>query len=83
MACRLLGDLYLGELSRPDLAVPCYQEFRQSAKSGADTSYKLGQAYEQLGDKARAVKCYQQVVSFDGHPLAGEAHDALYRLQTN
>jgi tetratricopeptide (TPR) repeat protein len=83
MACRFLGDLYLGELSRPDLAVPCYQEFRQSAKSGADTSYKLGQAYEQLGDKARAVKCYQQVVSFDGHPLAGEAHDALYRLQTS
>jgi tetratricopeptide (TPR) repeat protein len=83
MACRILGDLYLGELSRPDLAVPCYQDFRQSAKSGADTSYKLGQAYEQLGDRARAVKCYQQVVSFDGHPLAGEAHDALYRLQTN
>ena len=33
-ACRLLGDLYLSELSRPDLAVPCYQDFRQSAKSG-------------------------------------------------
>jgi tetratricopeptide (TPR) repeat protein len=83
MACRLLGDLYLGELGRPDLAVPCFQDFRQSAKSGADTSYKLGQAYEQLGDRDKAVKCYQQVTSFDGHPRAAEAHDALYRLQAN
>jgi tetratricopeptide (TPR) repeat protein len=83
MACRLLGDLYLGELGRPDLAVPCFQDFRQSAKSGADTSYKLGQAYEQLGDRPKAVKCYQQVTSFDGHPLAADAHDALYRLQAH
>jgi tetratricopeptide (TPR) repeat protein len=82
-ACRLLGDLYLGEMGRPDLAVPCFQAFRESVKSGADTSYKLGQAYEALGDRARAVKCYQQVTSFDGHPLAAEAHDALYRLQAN
>jgi tetratricopeptide (TPR) repeat protein len=81
LSCRLLGDLYLNELARPDLAVACYQDFRQSPKSGADTSYKLGQAYEQLGDHKRAVKCYKQVTTFDSHPLAPEARDALSRLQ--
>jgi tetratricopeptide (TPR) repeat protein len=79
LSCRLLGDLYLNE--KPDLAVQCFQEYRKSPKSGADTQYKLGVAYENLGDRARAVKCYQQVVAFEGHPLAGEAHDALTRLQ--
>ena len=79
-ANRLLGDLYLSELSRPDLALECFTSFRQSSKSGADTLYKLGLAYEQLGDRTRAVKFYQHVVSYDGHPLASEAHDALSRL---
>jgi tetratricopeptide (TPR) repeat protein len=79
LSCRLLGDLYLNE--KPDVAVQCFQEFRKSPKSGADTLYKLGVAYENLGDRARAVKCYQQVIGFDGHPLAGEAQDALQRLQ--
>jgi tetratricopeptide (TPR) repeat protein len=81
LSCRILGDLYLNELARPDLAVACYQDFRQSPKSGADTSYKLGQAYEQLGDHKKAAKCYKQVTTFDSHPLAPEARDALSRLQ--
>ena len=72
VACQLLGDLYL-EAGRPDLAVPCLTEFRKSAKSGAKTLYKLGQAYEQLGDRARAVKAYQQVTAYDGNPLAYDA----------
>jgi tetratricopeptide (TPR) repeat protein len=80
LACQLLGDLYM-ELERADLAVPCYVEFRKSAKSGARTLYKLGQAYEQLGDRARAVKAYKQVTAYEGNPLVSEAHDALYRLQ--
>ncbi len=81
VACRLLGDLYLQELSRPDLAVACYGDFRKSAKSGADTMYKLGQAHEQLGDRARALKCYEQVTAYENHPLASEAREAVYRLQ--
>jgi tetratricopeptide (TPR) repeat protein len=81
LCCRLLGDLYLNEVNRPDLAVPCYQDFRKSSKSGADTSFKLGQAYEQLGDYPRATKCYQQVMAFDGHPLARDAREALGRLK--
>jgi tetratricopeptide (TPR) repeat protein len=76
---RLLGDLSLED--KPDLAVECFKEFRKSSHSGADTMYKLGRAYESLGDRARAVKCYKQVAAFDSHPLAPEAHDALQRLQ--
>jgi len=81
LTCRLLGDLYLYELGRPDLAVVCFNEFRKTSKSGADTLYKLGQAYEQTGDRTRAVKCYEHVTAYEGHPLAPDARDALYRLQ--
>jgi tetratricopeptide (TPR) repeat protein len=80
-ACQLLGDLYL-EVGRPDLAVPCLTDFRQSSKSGARTLFRLGQAWEQLGDSRRAVRCYKQVTAYEGNPLTPEAHDALHRLQT-
>jgi tetratricopeptide (TPR) repeat protein len=80
LGCRLLGDLYLEE--QPDKAIECLQEFRKSARSGADTLYKMGVAYERLGDLGRAVNCYKQVAAFDQHPLAPEAHDAILRLQT-
>ena len=43
--------------------------------------YRLGQAYEQVGDPARAIKCYEQVTAYDGHPLAPDAREALYRLR--
>jgi tetratricopeptide (TPR) repeat protein len=82
LASKLLGELYLYDLHRPDLAVACFKDFRQSSKSGADTIYKLGQAYEQIGDLVRAVKSYKHVVSYDSHPLAPDARDALARLQS-
>lgn len=82
LSCRLLGEAYLNEMSRPDLAIPCFTEFRKSSKSGADTLYKLGQAYEQTGDRVRAKKCYEHVTSYDSHPLAPDAREALYRLQS-
>jgi tetratricopeptide (TPR) repeat protein len=81
VASKLLGEVYLYELNKPDLAVECFTDFRQSTKSGADTMYKLGQAYEQLGDPARAAKFYKHVLAFENHPLASDAHDALSRLQ--
>ncbi|HJT77693.1 MAG TPA: tetratricopeptide repeat protein, partial [Gemmataceae bacterium] len=81
LGARLLGDLYLNELNRPELAVPCYADFRKSSKSGADTAYKLGRCYEQLGDVARAKRYYEQVTTYENHPLVGEARDALYRIQ--
>jgi tetratricopeptide (TPR) repeat protein len=79
-SCQMLGDLYL-ELARPDLAVPCLAAFRKSSKSGARTLFKLGQAYEQLGEAVRAKRCYEQVTAYEGNPLAPEAYEALSRLQ--
>jgi tetratricopeptide (TPR) repeat protein len=79
-ACQLLGDLYLNSLNRPQDAVACLNDYRKSPKSGARTYYRLAQAYEQLGDVARAVKCYKQVAAYDGNPLQYEAQDALSRL---
>jgi tetratricopeptide (TPR) repeat protein len=82
LSCRLLGDLYLNTLGRPELAVACYTDFRKSSKSGADTAFKLGRAYEQIGDLARAKRFYEQVTTYDNHPLVYEARDALHRLAT-
>jgi tetratricopeptide (TPR) repeat protein len=81
VANRLLGDLYLKELDRPDLAVECFTAYRSSSKSGADTLYKLGQAYEAVGEARRAAKFYEQVTAFDEHPLAPEAREALMRVK--
>ncbi|HKB35988.1 MAG TPA: tetratricopeptide repeat protein, partial [Gemmataceae bacterium] len=80
ISCQLLGDLYLNNLAKPDLAVACLNDFRKSPKSGAKTLYRLGQAYEALGDTTKAVRCYQQVTAYEGNPLAPDAHDALERL---
>jgi tetratricopeptide (TPR) repeat protein len=81
LACKLLGDLYLRELDRPDLAADCFTAFRTSSKSGADTLYKLGEAYERLGQPQRAAKYYEQVTAYDNHPLAPDARDALRRVK--
>jgi tetratricopeptide (TPR) repeat protein len=80
---RRLGYLYLDELSRPDLAIPCFTEFRKSSKSGADSLYRLGQAHEAIGDLAKAKRFYEQVTAYEQHPLAPEAREALYRLQSS
>jgi tetratricopeptide (TPR) repeat protein len=80
-ACRLLGDLYLNDFGRADLAFACYKEYRQSSKSGADTLYKMGQAKEAMGDLPGAAKYYEQVTAYEGHPLVYEARSALSRLK--
>jgi tetratricopeptide (TPR) repeat protein len=81
LCSRLLGDLYLQSTGRPDLALACLNDYRKSAKSGADTLFKIGQAYEALGDRAKAAKWYQNVTVYD-HPLASEAYMALSRLES-
>jgi tetratricopeptide (TPR) repeat protein len=79
-AHRMLGDLYLD--SKPDQAILCFQEFtRHSSLSGADTLYKMGRAYENLGDLRRAANCYEQVTGYEQHPLYYEARDALDRVR--
>lgn len=81
LACRLLGDLYL-QAGQPDKALQCLADFRASAKSGADTIYKMAQAQEQLGERLKAKKLYENVAAYEGHPLAAEAQYAADRLAT-
>jgi tetratricopeptide (TPR) repeat protein len=76
---RMLGDLYLDE--KPAEAVACYLEFRKSDEAGADTSYKMGKAYEALGDFPHAAACYDEVTAYEQHPLYHEARDALDRVK--
>ncbi len=77
---RMLGDLYLD--SKPDEAIKCYLEFRKSDEAGADTSYKLGKAYEAIGELRSAAGCYQEVIAYDKHPLYFDARDALERIKS-
>jgi len=79
LAHRLLGELYVDD--KPDQAVLCLQEFRKSSKSGANTLYNMGRAYENLGDRNRAMRCYEQVIAFEGNPLVYDAREALDRLR--
>jgi tetratricopeptide (TPR) repeat protein len=79
LAHRLLGDIYLDE--KPDQAVLCFQVYRNSERAGADTMFKLGRAYENLGDFPRAARCYEHVTAFEGHPLYYEARDGLDRVK--
>jgi tetratricopeptide (TPR) repeat protein len=78
-AHRLLGDLYIDE--KPDAAVLCLQEFRNSDKAGADSMYMLGRAYENLGDHGRAAKCYENVMAYESHPRYYDARDGLDRVR--
>jgi tetratricopeptide (TPR) repeat protein len=82
VANQLLGDHYL-ETGRPDQALLALQDFRESARSGAKTIFKMGQAYEQLGDRAKAMKCYEQVTAYEGNPLVYEAREAMYRMKSS
>lgn len=79
VAHRLLGDYYID--TKPDQAIACLQEFRKSSRAGADTAYKLGRAYENMGDLARAARCYDEVLMFPDHPLYYEARDGLDRVK--
>lgn len=79
LANQALGDLYL-EAGRPADAVACLADFRDSARSGAATLFKLGQAHEALGELAKARSYYNQVTGYDGNPLAWQAREAIDRL---
>jgi tetratricopeptide (TPR) repeat protein len=81
IATRLLGDLYLDELARPDLAAQCFTDYREYQKSGADTIYRLGQAKEASGDLAGAMKAYELVTAYQNHPRYWDATEAVRRLK--
>jgi tetratricopeptide (TPR) repeat protein len=79
-ATKILGQLYLDELNRPDLAVKAFADYQEYGKSGADTLYQLARSYEALGDTANAVKFYKAVTVYEEHPRYWDAKDALRRL---
>ncbi len=81
LANRYLGEMYVDD--KPDQAVQCLLEYKKAPKSGANTLYHLGRAYENLGDRSRAAKYYEQVTAYEGNPLVYEAQDALSRLREN
>ncbi|MFM8274623.1 MAG: tetratricopeptide repeat protein, partial [Gemmata sp.] len=79
-ATRLLGQLYLEELNRPDLALKAYLDYKEFHKSGADTLFNVARCYEAQGDTASAVKYYNAVTVYEEHPKYWEAKDAIRRL---
>ena len=77
---KLLGQLYLEELSRPDLALRCYMDYKDYHKSGADTLFQIARCYEAQGDTANAIRFYSGVTAYEGHARIWEAKEALERL---
>jgi tetratricopeptide (TPR) repeat protein len=78
---KLLGQLYLDEFDRPDLALKCYMDYKDYHKSGADTLYQIARCYEKQGDTANAIKFYNAVTAYEGHSLYWDAKEAIKRLK--
>jgi hypothetical protein len=79
-ATRILGQLYLEELNRPELALKAYSDYKDYHKSGADTLFQIARCYEALGDPGNAIKFYNAVTAFEEHPRYWDAKEALKRL---
>ena len=70
-----------GGPARPGDSLLC-RISQSPSRSGKDTLYKIGQAYEACGDLKKAAKYYENVTAYDGHPLMYEARQALSRVQS-
>lgn len=81
LATRILGDLYLNELNRPDLAVAAFSSYREYQKAGAETLFQLARAHEANGNTAAAIKSYDAVTAYKDHPRYWEATEAARRLK--
>jgi tetratricopeptide (TPR) repeat protein len=79
-ATKILGQLYLDELNRPDLAVRAFLDYKDYSKSGADTLFQLGRAYEAQNDTPNAIRFYEAVTAYEAHPRFWDAKEALRRL---
>jgi len=80
-ACRLLADLYLEDLGKPEEAYALLKKIERWSGSGADTLYKLGLACEKLDRPKEAKKWFEMVSNVYGdHPKASDARMALERL---
>jgi uncharacterized protein YciW len=80
-ATKITGNLYLNELNRPDLAVRCFQDYREYSKSGADTLFNLARSYEGSGEVKNAIKFYEAVTAYEQHPKYWDAKEAMERLR--
>jgi tetratricopeptide (TPR) repeat protein len=80
VATKILADLYFNDFNRPDLAVHCYQDYRNYSKSGADTLFNIAKCYEAAGDHPRAIKFYEAVTAYEQHPKYWDAKEAISRL---
>ena len=81
IATRILGEMYLDELDRPDLAIPCFSDYREYQRSGADTLYQLGRAHEANKNIPAAIKSYELVTAYQSHPRFYDATEAVRRLK--
>ncbi len=81
LATRLLADLYLNELDRPDLAIGAYTAYREYQKSGAETLFQLARAYEANGNIPAAIKIYEAVLAYEKHPRFWDATEAVRKLK--
>jgi tetratricopeptide (TPR) repeat protein len=81
-ATKLLGQLYLEELGRADLALRAYLDYKEYHKSGADTLFQIAKCYEAMGDLSNAAKFYNAVTAYEEHPRYWDAKEALKRLGT-
>ncbi|QEL18120.1 tetratricopeptide repeat protein [Limnoglobus roseus] len=80
-ATRTLGNLYLNELNRPDLAVHCFLDYRDYSKSGADTLFNIARCYEGMNETRNAIKFYEAVTAYEEHPKYWDAKQAMDRLK--
>ena len=79
-ATKILGQLYLEELNRPDLALRAYVDYKEYHKSGADTLFQIAKCYEAQNDLSSAAKFYTAVTAYEEHPRYWDAKEALKRL---
>lgn len=82
-ATKILGELYLNELNRPDLAVLCFTDYKDHPKSGADTLYSIAKAYDLQNDVKNALRFYDAVTAYEQHPRYWEASEAVKRLKNS
>ena len=83
LATRLLADMYLNELERPDLAIVAYTSYREYQKSGAETLFQLARAYEANNNIPAAIKIYEAVTAYEKHPRFWDATEAVRKLKGN
>lgn len=79
-ACRMLGEVYVRHLAKPERAIECLTIYKDHLDSGAETLYLLGEAYEAAGKVPQARKWYDMVLVYPSHPRAADARSALGRL---